>query len=87
MPNRLGSAHLMLEEVGIGRNWITRPLEPPFGRGVNFQITVSDADVVATALTTSGVELFMPPETKQYLVVVTGEVGDDRCAGDGAVAS
>lgn len=64
----LGSAQLMLEEVGIGRNWITGSLEPPLGRGVNFQITVPDADFVATALTTAGVELFMPPETMRYQV-------------------
>lgn len=64
----LGSAHLMLEEVGVGRNWITGPLEPPLGRGINFQITVPDADVVAAALTAAGVELFMPPETKRYQV-------------------
>lgn len=35
----LGSAHVMLEQVGVGRNWITGPLEPPLGRGINFQIT------------------------------------------------
>lgn len=64
----LGSAHVMLEEVGVGRNWITGPLEPPLGRGINFQITVPDADVVATALGAAGVELFTPPETKQYQV-------------------
>lgn len=64
----LGSAHVMLEEVGVGRNWITGPLEPPLGRGINFQITVPDADVIATALGAAGVELFMLPETKQYQV-------------------
>lgn len=65
---RLGSAHLMLEQVGIGRNWITGPLEPPLGRGINFQIIVPDADMVAAALGAAGVALFLPPETKQYQV-------------------
>jgi hypothetical protein len=37
----LGSAHLMLEQLGVGRNWVTAPLQPPLGRGINFQITVS----------------------------------------------
>ena len=64
----LGSAHLMLEEVGVGRNWITGPLEAPLGRGINLQITVPDVGVVAAALGAAGVELFMPPETKQYRV-------------------
>jgi catechol 2,3-dioxygenase-like lactoylglutathione lyase family enzyme len=62
----LGSAHLMLEEVGAGRNWITAPLDPPLGRGINFQIGVADAAATAAALTSRGVELFMEPETKWY---------------------
>lgn len=62
----LGSAHVMLEEVGAGRNWITGSLEPPLGRGINLQIAVLDADVVAMALGAAGVRLFMPPETKRY---------------------
>lgn len=62
----LGSAHLMLEQAGVGRNWVTGPLEPPLGRGVNFQITVVDAEAVAQVLVRAGVELFMQPETKWY---------------------
>ena len=62
----LGSAHVMLEEVGAGRNWITGPLEKPLGRGINLQIPVLDAYVMATALGSAGIKLFMPPETKQY---------------------
>ncbi|MDM7893048.1 hypothetical protein [Curtobacterium caseinilyticum] len=27
----LGAAHLMLEQTGVGRNWITGPLEQPLG--------------------------------------------------------
>ncbi len=67
----LGSAHVMLEEVGVGRNWITGPLEAPLGRGINFQITVPDADLVATAIGAAGIDLFEQPETKQY------QVGED----------
>ena len=37
-----GTAHLMLEQVGVGRNWIPGALERPLGRGVNFQIMVPD---------------------------------------------
>jgi catechol 2,3-dioxygenase-like lactoylglutathione lyase family enzyme len=64
----LGSAHLMLEQIGVGRNWITGPLEPPLGRGINFQISVPDADALATSIAAGGVELFMQPETKWYRV-------------------
>ena len=36
----LGDAHLMLEEAaGPGRRFRTAPLERPYGRGVNFQIS------------------------------------------------
>lgn len=63
-----GSAHLMLEQIGAGRNWIPGPLERPLGRGVNFQITVPDASVVAASLGNGGVELFMQLETKWYRI-------------------
>lgn len=62
----LGSAHLMLEQAGVGRNWITGPLEYPLGRGANFQITVPDSGALARVLAGAGVELFMQPETKCY---------------------
>lgn len=64
----LGSEHLMLEQAGVGRNWITGPLEHPLGRGVNFQITVSDSRALAQVLGRAGVELFMQPEMKWYVV-------------------
>lgn len=64
----LGSAHLMLEQAGVGRNWVTGPLERPLGRGVNFQITVPDSAGLAVAFDRAGVELFMEPETKWYPV-------------------
>lgn len=62
----LGTAHVMLEEVGVGRNWVPAALEAPFGRGINFQITVPDTDVIAKALASAGIDLFMQPETKWY---------------------
>ena len=63
-----GTAHIMLEQAGIGRNWLTGPLEEPYGRGVNFQVTVSDIEPILSALRATGVSLFMPPETKRYRV-------------------
>ena len=60
----------MLEEAGVGRNWITGRLERPLGRGVNLQIAVSDSAALANALHQAGVELFMQPETKWYDVGV-----------------
>jgi len=64
----LGAAHVMLEQVGVGRNWVPGPLEPPLGRGVNFQVTVPDSRSLAGALERAGVPFFMTPETKWYRV-------------------
>ncbi|PPF52811.1 bleomycin resistance family protein [Clavibacter michiganensis] len=63
-----GGAHLMLEQSGIIRNWVTGPLERPFGRGINLQVAVEDADVVAEALTAAGVVLYLEPETTWYRI-------------------
>lgn len=64
----LGSAELMLEQIGVGRNWITGPLEAPLGRGVNFQINVPNTTPLVTALANAGIELLMQPETKWYRI-------------------
>lgn len=56
-----GSAHVMLEQAGIGRNWVTAPLDHPLGRGVNFQISVGDLDPILRALGAAGHPLFMCP--------------------------
>ncbi|TFC98747.1 VOC family protein [Cryobacterium sinapicolor] len=63
-----GSAHVMLEQAGTGRNWITAPLDTPYGRGVNFQVAVSDVDSILSALRAAGDSLFMQPESKWYRV-------------------
>lgn len=68
----LGSAHIMLEQAGVGRNWVTGPLERPLGRGVNFQITVPDSATLASELRNADIELFMQPETKWY------DVGEEQ---------
>ncbi|MEH0110029.1 hypothetical protein V6N00_09965 [Tersicoccus sp. MR15.9] len=64
----LGAAHLMLEQVGVGRNWITAPLQPPLGRGINLQITVPDSSTLDGRLRAGGHEPFMPIETTWYRV-------------------
>jgi catechol 2,3-dioxygenase-like lactoylglutathione lyase family enzyme len=63
-----GSAHVMLEQSGGGRDWVTAELQTPRGRGVNFQITVPDVDSIVSALRAAGIELFMQPETTWYRV-------------------
>ncbi|MGO4104718.1 bleomycin resistance protein [Leifsonia sp. YAF41] len=72
----LGSAHLMLEQIGVGRNWITGPLEAPLGRGINFQINVPTTTRLASVLEHAGIELLMQPETKWY------RIGDEEAGVD-----
>ncbi|RWZ64640.1 VOC family protein [Labedella populi] len=71
----LGSAHIMLEERGVGRNWVTGPLQPPLGRGINFQIGVKSLDPILIALDAANYSLFMAPETKWYRIEEHTEAG------------
>lgn len=64
----LGGAHLMLEQIGVGRNWITGPLEAPLGRGINFQINVPNTTLLSNQLASAGIDLLMQPETKWYRI-------------------
>ncbi len=57
---------IMLEEIGEGRHWISGPLERPFGRGVNFQIEVSQVAPILAALTAAEWPLYMAPEEMWY---------------------
>ena len=62
----LGSAHVMLEQEGMGRNWVTGDLARPLGRGINFQIDVPSIDPIVARLNDAGWPLFMAPERKTY---------------------
>ncbi|WP_211883012.1 bleomycin resistance protein [Pseudarthrobacter albicanus] len=61
-----GAAHVMLEQAGVGRNWITGPLERPLGRGINFQVSVPSIEPLVNALDAGGWPLCLAPETKWY---------------------
>lgn len=71
----LGSSHIMLEQHGIGRDWVTGPLKHPYGRGINFQISVLTLESIQLALARAAYPLFMPPETKWYRIGDTEEAG------------
>jgi catechol 2,3-dioxygenase-like lactoylglutathione lyase family enzyme len=62
----LGGAQIMLEERGRSRNWVTAPLEPPLGRGVNFQVEVPALEPILETLARAAWPLFMAPEEKWY---------------------
>ncbi|HCN39368.1 VOC family protein [Rothia sp. (in: high G+C Gram-positive bacteria)] len=70
-----GRAHVMLEQRGVGRNWLTDEFERPFGRGINFQIRVPDLAPILSALADASWSLFMQPETKWYRVSDGEEAG------------
>jgi catechol 2,3-dioxygenase-like lactoylglutathione lyase family enzyme len=63
---RLGSANVMLDQRGIGRDWITGDLESPLGRGVNFEITVPSIEPILRRLMDAAWPLFLGPESKSY---------------------
>ncbi|GAA1308322.1 bleomycin resistance protein [Brachybacterium tyrofermentans] len=70
-----GRAHIMLEQRGVGRNWLTQELASPFGRGINFQIGVPELEPILAALAKAERSLFMQPETKWYRVSDSEEAG------------
>jgi catechol 2,3-dioxygenase-like lactoylglutathione lyase family enzyme len=63
---RSGTAELMLEQAGAGRNWIPADLERPLGRGVNFQIMVPVIQTLLDRLAAAEWPLFMAAETTWY---------------------
>ncbi|MHB1525449.1 MAG: bleomycin resistance protein [Candidatus Dormibacteria bacterium] len=59
--------NLMIEEAGgPGRRFRTAPLAHPFGRGVNFQIEVSDVDIVLERVVAAGHAPLIPIEERWY---------------------
>ncbi|MFT4306605.1 MAG: VOC family protein [Microbacterium sp.] len=73
-----GSAHVMLEQQGAGRNWITAPLERPLGRGINLQVSVPTLSPILSALREADHPLFMEPETTWYRITETEETGVEQ---------
>ncbi|MDA7947901.1 MAG: VOC family protein [Hyphomicrobiaceae bacterium] len=68
----LNGAQLMLEEApevtGDDRVWWTAEPRKPYGRGINLQIEVEDADVLHQRLLDAQWPLFRPMEEKWYRV-------------------
>lgn len=61
----LAGAHLMLEEAaGPGRRFRTAPLERPFGRGMNLQIQVADAETIYRRVEAAGYQPLVPLEAR-----------------------
>ena len=62
----LGSAHLMLDQINRGRTWATGALEPPLGRGINFEVQVENLDTALQRIMSAGWPIFVEPEEKWY---------------------
>jgi catechol 2,3-dioxygenase-like lactoylglutathione lyase family enzyme len=62
-----GMAQIMLEQT-TEDSWITGPLIPPLGRGINFQIEVEDIAALHDRLVALGTPLFRPLKTEWYRV-------------------
>ena len=60
---------IMLEQ--INGNWNVGKMEYPFGRGINFEMTISDVDAVYERIEKAGINLFRKMEVKDY------ECGDE----------
>jgi len=60
----LEGSQIMIEEVND--TWWTGELEHPFGRGINFQIEVSDVSVLVERLDEVGIALFRPVCERWY---------------------
>ncbi len=70
---RLGTAEVMLDQIGVGRTFDAghRPSSYPFGKGINLQIRVASLLPQHKSLTAKGIALVLPLENKWYRV---GEV-------------
>ncbi len=58
-------AQIMLEQP-TDRAFVNGELAQPFGRGVNFQIEVTEVDVLYERVIASGAPIFLPIEEKWY---------------------
>lgn len=60
-------AELMLDEYIPGARMLAKaPFERPYGRGVNFQIRVEDADALHAVIVRAGLPIFLPMEERWY---------------------
>ncbi|KAF0172664.1 MAG: glyoxalase/bleomycin resistance protein/dioxygenase [Rhodobacteraceae bacterium] len=60
----LQGAQFMLDR--LENAWLTGSMEPPLGRGVNFQIEVVSVSDLSLRLADAGVATFLGPQTRWY---------------------
>ena len=64
----LGEAHLMIDQIGVGRDLVVEDAAPerPFGWGVNVQIRVPDVNAMLRRLAGAQIEPHLPIEERWY---------------------
>jgi len=62
----LGEAQIMIDKIGAGREWKTADYTYPLGRGINFQIRVTNIDELVEKLKKNNISLFLEVEEKWY---------------------
>lgn len=62
----LGTAQIMIDEIGKGRTWKTAEFHYPLGIGINFEIEVKSIDPLLRRLKENNIALFLQPEEKWY---------------------
>ncbi|MFT3987591.1 bleomycin resistance protein [Aestuariivirga sp.] len=64
----LGGAQLMLDQrhPGGSRDWVAAETEYPYGRGINFEIAVSDISPLFKSCVAANAKIFLQPEEKWY---------------------
>jgi catechol 2,3-dioxygenase-like lactoylglutathione lyase family enzyme len=78
---RVGAELMIQEAAGPGRRFRTAPLEAPYGRGVNFQLRVTDVDTMHARAIKASAEIVVPMEERWYRVDVAQPGGRWRRAG------
>jgi catechol 2,3-dioxygenase-like lactoylglutathione lyase family enzyme len=64
--DRDGAALMLEQPADPDRTWLAGPLDPPYGRGVNFQIEVAEIDTLHDAVLTSQAPMQLPLEERWY---------------------
>ena len=63
----LDGAELMIEQPpDPARTFVVAPMEYPFGRGINLQIEVADADLLYQRVRAANCPVFLPLEDRWY---------------------
>ena len=62
----LGEIQFMLQEISDNEKWDVAPLSYPFGNGINFQLEVSDVDIIYNNFKNTGYKIAFDIEENWY---------------------